>query len=211
MSVHVSASPRVSIKEIEAILIQKADFILSAINKYEEKLKSRKEKRGDDENFVNIFGKRLSINILSGDQNQAQICEDGIFVTLKNVKDKAALENTVQKILDRLCINTVDQLCRKIYPEFENYVPSFPEIKYRHMTSRWGSCNYKKRVLTFNYHLIHAPLDCIKYVVYHEFTHFIHPNHSKEFYSALSEHLPRHKELKSMLQKTDIPLKDTQK
>ena len=44
-----------------------------------------------------------------------------------------------------------------------------------------------------------APLECIEYVVLHEFTHFLVANHSKEFYDELSRVCPDYKELKNKL------------
>ncbi|WP_295094925.1 M48 family metallopeptidase [Ruminococcus sp.] len=69
------------------------------------------------------------------------------------------------------------------------------------MTSRWGSCLPSKCIITLNKSLIEAPKCCIEYVVYHEFCHFIHPNHSKQFYSLLQIMLPDWKERKSLLEK----------
>jgi predicted metal-dependent hydrolase len=62
----------------------------------------------------------------------------------------------------------------------------------------------KRGILTFNYALVHAPVECIEYVVFHEFTHFAHPDHSKNFYARLSIHIPDYRERKKRLEKTAI-------
>ena len=71
------------------------------------------------------------------------------------------------------------------------------------MTSRWGSCNFVRKILTFNYALINAPIECVEYVIYHEFTHFIEPNHSKKFYNQLAMFMPDWQERKMMLEKNN--------
>ena len=69
------------------------------------------------------------------------------------------------------------------------------------MTSRWGSCQTVKGIITLNSKLIEKPLRCIEYVVLHEFAHFIHPNHSKEFYDFVASLMPDWKERKIELEK----------
>ncbi|MGL6198263.1 MAG: M48 family metallopeptidase [Lachnospiraceae bacterium] len=82
------------------------------------------------------------------------------------------------------------QMCREIYPKFSKFNLSYPEVKIRYMTSRWGSCRPWKNSITLNSRLIDAPRESAEYVVLHEFVHFIHPNHSKQFYDLVSELMP---------------------
>ncbi|OYP38116.1 metal-dependent hydrolase [Lachnotalea glycerini] len=55
--------------------------------------------------------------------------------------------------------------------------------------------------MSLNSKLIEAPRNCIEYVVLHEFTHFIHPNHSKKFYDFVAMLMPDWKERKMELEK----------
>ena len=68
-------------------------------------------------------------------------------------------------------------------------------------TSR-GSCLAKKGVVTLNKRLLEAPRNCIEYVVMHELCHFIHPNHSKQFYAFLTMLMPDWKQRKEALDKS---------
>lgn len=65
-----------------------------------------------------------------------------------------------------------------------------PEIRFRRMKSRWGSCQPVRGVLTFNSALIHVPERCIEYVVLHELCHFIRPDHSPRFRVELDALMP---------------------
>lgn len=89
--------------------------------------------------------------------------------------------------------------CREAYPYFAARGVSYPQIKFRKMTSRWGSCMPAKGVLTFNTGLRYAPPECVRYVVLHEFTHFLQANHSKQFYAELERVCPNHKKYRKML------------
>ena len=198
MSVCVSAPQRVPQADIERILMEKADFILSALSKYEKRQELLAEAVGDDR--VEILGSILPVEVISGKKTKAEITDSRVLVTLKDITDGEARSKAISALLDSLCRDTVEDICRAVYPKFAGYTKGFPEIKFRHMKTRWGSCNYKKEVLTFNYSLIHAPRECIEYVVYHEFTHFIHHDHSPGFHNALSRFVPNEKQLKKELE-----------
>lgn len=92
-----------------------------------------------------------------------------------------------------------ERLSRKYYPVFQEMGVAYPQIKIRKMSSRWGSCIPAKKKLTFNSLLLEKPLESIEYVVVHEFSHFIHPNHSKAFYGLVEQILPDYKARKERL------------
>ncbi|MBQ7119174.1 MAG: DUF45 domain-containing protein [Oscillospiraceae bacterium] len=102
-----------------------------------------------------------------------------------------------------LC-SLIKELCKAAYPYYQKLGMAFPEIRFRRMISRWGSCHPVKKVLTFNTALMYAPRRCAEYVVWHEFTHFLHPNHSKAFYAELSKVCPNWKESRRILKEINI-------
>lgn len=95
-------------------------------------------------------------------------------------------------------------LCNNVYPYYEKQGIKHPEIKFRKMVSRWGSCHTKKGILTFSTNLMYAPAECIEYVVWHEFTHFLQPNHSTRFYDELAKVYPNWKECRKKLKEISI-------
>lgn len=95
-------------------------------------------------------------------------------------------------------------LCDKAYPHYQRRGVSYPEIKFRKMVSRWGSCHSQKGLLTFNTNLMYAPKECIEYVIYHEFTHFLQPNHSRRFYDELAKVCPIWKDSRKKLKDINI-------
>ena len=110
-------------------------------------------------------------------------------------------KNLFNNWLKEQCRIIFNEIVQNVHKKFIPYDISFPQITLRNMKSRWGSCQPNKCVITLNKHLIEAPKSCIEYVVYHEFCHFIHPNHSKQFYSLLQIMLPDWKERKYLLEK----------
>lgn len=128
---------------------------------------------------------------------------DFIIRAFNKYKDMPAKEEKQYFTEDEIREQVVS-LCKEAYPYFQNREVGYPEIKFRKMVSRWGSCNYLKGVLTFNTNLMYAPIECIEYVVYHEFTHFLQPNHSTKFYDELEKVYPNWKECRQKLKEIHI-------
>ena len=59
-----------------------------------------------------------------------------------------------------------------------------------------------KGIVTLDERLLEALFNCIEYVVMHEFCHFVHPNHSKQFYAFLTMLMPDWKQRKETLDKS---------
>lgn len=97
-------------------------------------------------------------------------------------------------------VQLITNYSHEIYPYYKKKVAiDFPIIKFRKMKSRWGSCCPPREILTFNKKLVFASKECIRYVIHHEFTHFIHPNHSMLFYNELAIVCPEWKKLRKEL------------
>lgn len=91
------------------------------------------------------------------------------------------------------------EICKGVYPYYRKHGVKYPQIKFRSMKSSWGNCRPQKGILTFSTNLRFAPIECIEYVVLHEFTHFLQANHSKEFYLELEKVCPKWKERRKIL------------
>ena len=74
----------------------------------------------------------------------------------------------------------------------------------RNMKTRWGSCNISKRSILVNLQLIKKPIECLEYVLTHEFIHLFEKNHTNRFRNLLDKYYPAWKEAKQILE--DMPL-----
>ena len=86
---------------------------------------------------------------------------------------------------------------RELVEERVEYWNRFYGFKYnriyiRNQKSRWGSCSSKGN-LSFNYKMIFLKDDFQDYLVVHELCHLKHMNHSKDFWSLVSETFPDHR------------------
>lgn len=203
-SVYVSANRYVSVGQIEDFITSNYDFIQNARAKYE-KIKNcnpvcnlSEYKNGEK---VCVFGQIEILKVVQSDKNYVESIENNIVIYVKNTDDIALKTKIFENYKRKTLMNVLSEICGKIYPVFKSYGVDFPEIRIRKMVSRWGSCMPTKKVVTFNTALFFAPIDCVEYVAVHEFTHFLHPNHSKEFHSAMTAFMPDWKIRKQKLQK----------
>ena len=61
---------------------------------------------------------------------------------------------------------------------------SLSEIGVRNFKFRWGPCDSRGQLL-FNWSINKAPHAIADYVVIHEWSHLLHPNHSKDFWALV--------------------------
>lgn len=202
-SVYVSANDKVSEETIQDFLQSKSDYILKALDRYSEMAKYAPKPKlyVDGESFM-ILGRELRLKVVQGNKNTVTSDKTYITLTVKDINDRAMKQRTMDNWLKRQCLICVRDICEAVYPRFQKYGVVFPEIRVRNMVSRWGSCQPKRRILTFNIALLEAPPSCIEYVVMHEFVHFLQPDHSRKFYQYLSVFMPDWKERKKELEKT---------
>lgn len=199
----VSANNSVPTDFIDAFIEKKQRYIFSALSKYEEKKKLFQSvpKRYVSGESYDLLGKSLRLKVEAN--KEENVYTDGVYIFLR-VKDKDDFrhkEIMMSKWLKQYQTTVFEELLQEKYLLFEKYGVTYPTLKIRNMTSRWGSCQPKKGIITLNSKLIEAPRNCIEYVILHELVHFIHPNHSRQFWDFVAMMMPDWKERKEELEK----------
>ena len=143
------------------------------------------KKQDKKDNFY-YFGKQY--DVIYG-FNSVEFDNDKIYAPDKVKLDKYIL-NDIKKIYQ----SRLDYW----YIIFEEKIP-IPNLKIIKMTSRWGVCNIKNHNVTLNYELLKYDITCLDYVIVHELSHFIHHNHSKEFWLLVGKYYPKYKGTRKML------------
>lgn len=67
-------------------------------------------------------------------------------------------------------------------------------VRYKTMSSRWGSCKPSQRIVCFNMRLIFYPRSAIEAVVVHELCHLKERSHNARFHALMAHYLPDYKE-----------------
>ncbi len=143
-------------------------------------------KKIDREEKFYYFGKEY--DVIYGFQ-EIEFSDDKIY---------ASDENKLKKYIDKEIARIYSERMEYYYNKFEERIP-VPNLKIRKMTSRWGVCNIKNHNITLNYQLSKYNICCLDYVIVHELSHFIHPNHSRDFWNLVGKYYPDYKKCRKML------------
>ncbi|WP_405356266.1 M48 family metallopeptidase [Ruminococcus sp.] len=149
---------------------------------------------------IQYLGKDMRIHKEASLKNYVEVDEKIIHLYV--------IDQTNEELIQKLFNKWWRESARKVYQkEVDSYYDRVirkynidkPTIIIKKMKTLWGSCTPQKCKITFNEYLLKANLRCIQYVVLHELTHLLYPNHNVEFYNFLTIHMPDWKERKMQL------------
>lgn len=201
----VSAPYHVPLKQIEEILRQHEKRILTVLHQYANAAQDSVQQYPDTYvtgETVLYLGKIYTLEVVRGTRECVQLQGDKLLLLVRDPSGEKHRKKVFDTWWNNSCEKAVRNLCRAVYPVFAAHEVQFPEIRFRAMVSQWGNCRPQRGVLTFNTRLLAAPVRCMEYVVIHEFTHFLFPNHSRQFYQFIEAELPDWRQLQEILQKT---------
>ena len=191
----VSAGKRVPIEYIMKFVESKGRWI----EEHLEKLRERKERqdRKINENVYLYMGNEYTLSYIINENNEGVKIEKGVmYVTAREL---SRTMDVLDKWIKGEAKVQIEKSIEKILPMLSKYNVKRPEYQIKKMKSRWGSCTPGKEKIAINLELMKYPPECIDYVVAHELTHFVHGNHSREFYRVLESIMPDWREYKKML------------
>lgn len=172
----------VSNKEILKLVNENSAFIEKAINNSPKK----------EEEF-RLFGIKYDI-IFINTIKEVEIENNKIYAKDEKMLNKYLSNFVYSKYLDRL---------NYWYNVFEEKLPQC-NLKIRKMKSRWGVCNIKNKNVTLNLVLSYYDIKYLDYVIIHELSHFIYPNHSKDFWNLVSKYCSDYKEKRNDMKKFNV-------
>ena len=193
--VYVSANRRVKEEKIDAFILEKSELILRAIEKYKNFTASLYQ----DGDKIKILGEDKILRAENGARN-VRIDGDYVVLTLPDRDDADEKKRLIENLRTQICRQTIPPILDGLYSSyFKGKGVKYPTVKFRKMTSRWGSCHATNAAITFSTALASVDVSCIELVVAHELSHLIRQDHSKAFYSVLGEVIPDHKQRKTAL------------
>ncbi len=111
--------------------------------------------------------------------------------------------NEAQEAAREACVRALRAQAEQLLPQRLASLASSHDFNYKSVSvkrlkSRWGSCDHETNIV-LNLFLMQLPWELIDYVLLHELTHTNILRHGKDFWQAMSEVLPKTKELKKNL------------
>lgn len=161
--------------------------LLEQNKEYLKKVLTKQEIKNENTSFK-YLGKKYDV-IICNIVNKVELDENKIYTPSEKELDKYIKKNTLELFKERLDYN---------YNLFFENIP-YPKLKIRTMKTRWGVCNKRDNSVTLNSKLIEYNIEALDYVIIHELSHFVHFNHSKEFWMLVSKYNPNYKQIKKYL------------
>lgn len=194
-TIHVSAPRRVPIYEIEKVLKEKSVWIENKMNSF-----TSNKNKFENENILWYIGLPYQLKVIQNLKNDVTIVESSIIINTKYIE-----KNYIKQVYEKWLYKQAEELYyREVYYWLEimkEYNLILSKIQIRKMKSRWGSCIPSKNKICLNTALMKVPKQCIEYVILHELTHLIEPNHSKNFYFIVEKYMADWKARKDKLNK----------
>ena len=181
--IYVSANSRVSVKEVERFLTERADFFFGAF----ERLQAREKRSEINTETVNWLGQEYPVRVIHNARECAVLDEVECRVFTRLGGDAEYVLSLIQRaVADRFAA-----LCRELNEEVRTELqrnglnPPPTQITIKDMKSRWGSCSYTRGHISINIRLAAYPRETVLSVFWHEYAHYWHHDHSKSFYGFL--------------------------
>ena len=133
-----------------------------------------------NENEVEFLGQIYTLNI---DKNATCVNFTNSIITAASRAE-----------FQRFCDSKVKELLNACISRFAPLINRpINHISFKHMKTRWGSCNHKKGYINLNLNLISKKPEFIEYVVLHELAHLVYPHHQRPFYDLIEKFMPDYK------------------
>jgi len=149
-----------------------------------------------------LWGRRYLMTVVEREAKPAvSIDHKRITLGVRPGSNRAKRANVIHEWHKSLLHEFVPPLIARWEPKLGVHVAAY---FLQRMKTKWGSCNHNAGHIRLNTELIKKPKDLIEYVVVHEMTHLIEPNHSDRFISFLAEHFPTWRDARAEL--NELPL-----
>ncbi|KAF3978444.1 MAG: M48 family metallopeptidase [Methylococcales symbiont of Iophon sp. n. MRB-2018] len=194
--VMMSVPRKTTDSHIQYVLNKRSDWIKAKLSFYTEAPKKIEKEYVSGEN-CRFLGRNYRLKVIESSEESVKLKGGYLYLSIKDKGDFKKKERLLKEWYLQKAKNHINKALAKYQPIVKREVK---KVRIRKMQTRWGSCNPVKSYINLNSELIKAPTKCIEYVVLHELTHLIYPNHSKYFYNYLSVHIPNWKEIKNILE-----------
>lgn len=182
-------------------LRQHKDWILSK----QKEVQARRQKELKEEihtyqegEIFYFLGKSYPLRFKKQNTSATVTCQpNGLWVISRSPLTAASLQKLINawyiREFKNIILSLVEQWLKTMKEKDIN------EIRFRKMTSQWGSCAPTRRILCFNTKLIFKPVECIEEVVVHELCHLKEASHNEHFHALMKFYLPDYQQRNKIL------------
>jgi predicted metal-dependent hydrolase len=185
--VRISAPLRASLDAIRLFATSKLDWIRKHQARLQAHAPELRPRYVDRETHL-VWGSAYSLEVIEEEAAPSvQVRDAALTLRVRPGADCATRAAVVGGWYRQQVTAEVPALIRKWEPRLSVAVSGF---SVRRMTTRWGTCNVRRRSIRLNAELARKPRECLEYVVVHEMVHLIEPSHNARFTGLLDRFMP---------------------
>lgn len=190
-------APRwVTLSEIEAALVERAQWILKALTEWRGRRRDVMPREWKSGAPILFRGSELALEIYPARKQRIGADLFHLTVLHPHAHEEGIVAAAVGKWLQ-------EQAWSFVAPHVEIYAgrltTSAPTVRLSNARSEWGSCN-ARGVIRLNWRLVQLPPALAEYVVAHEVAHLVELNHSARFWALVETLMPGHAERRRALE-----------
>lgn len=181
----VHAPKRLALRDLEAVILQKANWIINKLNARQHNQASPFVWQSGEE--LLYLGQTIALVLQETKKRKSIALKDGcLVVALPMDADETLLAKQVINWYKKAALDDFNQ---RLTVFAKQLGVAKPRLFLSSAKTRWGSCNSRQEV-RLNWRLLQAPSHIINYVVCHELAHLIEMNHSPTFWQVVKSICP---------------------
>ncbi len=193
-SVILSVPKYISSNEIDSLIESKIHWIKKKL--FTEKENNLQNKRLYLEGEIFLYlGKEFQLKINKNKTPSIVIKENDLLITMNEPVNLFKIKQNIREWYKNKSINKLN-IVHKYYESLMGLKVN--NIKFGEYKSKWGSCNSNK-VISYDWRIIMAPNSVINYLVVHEISHLLHPNHSQHFWLHVEKFIKDYRDQRKWL------------
>ena len=203
----VSAPRWVGVAEVEAVLRDRATWILRKLHEQGERARRVNAARVEwvDGAQLPYLGEKLTLRLSPG--ARGAVLREGVagpelHLGLPQGASAEQLREAVQSWLQRQARQLFEQRCAEFAPRLG---VTMKRLSLSSAATRWGSAS-ADGAIRLNWRLVHFALPVIDYVVTHELAHLREMNHSAAFWDVVRSVMPAYEQAQGALRQEVLPV-----
>ena len=197
MDVLVKAPTDTSVEKVKEKIRKKAPWIIKQLSfflSFQPRTPTRKYISGETHLYL---GRQYRLLIKIDSVESVKFKGKFIEVT---ASEKERVKKLMNNWYLQLAQTKFEVFAAPLIDRFKKYKVEPSSIVIRNMSTRWGSCTPKGKII-LNNELIKAPKGCIEYVIIHELCHLIHYDHTQKFIDLQTKEMKDWEKWKMKLEK----------
>lgn len=192
--VTLSVPLRTSDRQIEEFVSSRREWIENSLAKFKDSGEARRW--FGEGGRINVLGEPFDVVENTGDKEMCQISEGIAYLTFPEGHSYEQRERFMTEWYRRI----LKDILPDIFSRWETATGLHCSgYRTKVMKTRWGTCNYRTKVIWMNVRLAEKPIGCIEYVVLHELVHTAVPDHGDRFKAMMDRYMPDWKERRRTL------------